>query len=140
MLRPISMGSVLLVGFVVTAAAAAYASTLGISGAVLGTGSRDVSGCVTSGVTVGVSNPMDVTSFAAGSGPGFNLVKFNLSGLTAGCDGKSFQAQLGAASDGNCIANGQGTLSVTSGSAPIVLNTNGCTIEMNNQFNLIIYG
>lgn len=104
----------------------AFTASIASSNGQIATGSAATGACDTDGVSVDSPSPL---SFSVGSAPGTNVIQYNLTGVNAACNGKKFKAVL-ANSNATpvCIAQGSGTLTVTSGAASVLLSSNGCTI------------
>lgn len=113
-------------GLIVFAAGAAFTAAFTLTSDRLVAGATDASACDTSGITAGIANPM---SWSIGSAPGTTVVQYTLTNVDATCNGKQWQAAIGASANANqCIAKGSGTLSVSANTATIALGSDGCLI------------
>lgn len=117
-------------GLIVIAAGSAFAASFLLSAEKLGIGATQTDACDTSGITAGLPSPL---GWSIGSGPGQNLVQYNLTNVDNSCNGKQWKAVVGTATSLVCIAQGSGTLSVSGNAATILLSSDGCTIPVNGD-------
>lgn len=115
----------LVLSLLVAGAVTVIAIGLPIGNSSFGTGSGSTQPCDTDGVTVDIPDPM---AFDVRSGQGVDVIELDLSGVNAACDNKRFAAAIGRTSNGDCIAQADGVLTVNSGNASIQLGSAGCTL------------
>lgn len=117
-------------GLIVIAAGSAFAASFLLSAEKLGIGATETNACDTNGITAGIPSPL---SWSTGSGPGQNLIQYNLTNVDNSCNGKKWQAVMGTATSLQCVASGSGTLSVSGNAATIMLSSDGCTIPVSGD-------